>query len=141
MFKPAVSKRVLLFLAGFVWFCVGAMLLGLAFFWLRELSIKNSFMFFGLGVVAGLLVHCFGFHRIADKNIERILRMDGKKCIFAFISWKSYIVIILMVAIGRLLRCSTVSRQYLAVLYVVMGLALILSATRYLRVFIKKHRV
>ena len=138
IFKSAVAKSVLLFFAGFIWLCVGTMLLVLAYSWLSEAPRTISFMFFGFGIVVALLVHHFGFLKIVDKNIERILPMVEKKCLFSFITWKSYMIIIVMVTMGTLLRHSTFPKQYLAILYTGIGLALILSSLRYIRVFINE---
>lgn len=138
IFKPAVTKRVLLFLAGFIWLCVGTVLLVFAYSWLSEAPGTISFLIFGFGVVAALLIHHFGFLKIVDKNIERILPMVDKKCLFSFITWKSYMIIMVMVTMGTLLRHSAIPRQYLAILYVGIGLALILSSLRYMRVFINE---
>ena len=140
IFKPAVTKNVLLFLAGFVWLCVGTMLLVFAYSWLSDAPRTISFMSFGFGVVVALLVHHFGFLKIVDKNIERILPMVEKKCLFSFITWKSYMIIIVMVSMGTLLRHSAIPQQYLAILYTGIGLALILSSLRYIRVFINEIR-
>ena len=140
LFKPAVTKHVLLFLAGFIWLCVGTMLLVFAYSWLSEAPRILFFMFFGFGVVVALLVHHFGFLKIVDKNIERILPMVEKKCLFSFITWKSYMIIIVMVSMGTLLRHSAIPQQYLAILYTGIGLALILSSLRYIRVFINEIR-
>jgi len=140
IFKPAVTKSVLLFLAGFVWLCIGTMLLIFAYSWLSEAPRTISLMLFGLGVVVALLIHRFGFLKIVDKNIERILPMVEKKCLFSFITWKSYMIIIVMVAMGALLRHSAIPKQYLAIVYIGIGLALILSSFRYIRVFINAIR-
>jgi len=138
IFKPAVTKSVLLFLAGFLWFCVGTMLLVFAYSWLSEAPGTISLMFFGFGVVVALLVHHFGFLKIVDKNIERILPIVEKKCLFSFITWKSYMVIMVMIIMGTYLRHSAIPQQVLAILYTGIGLALILSSLRYLRVFINE---
>ena len=140
LFKPAVTKSVLLLLAGLVWLCVGTMLLAIAYAWLTDAPRTNAFMFSGFGIVLALLVHHFGFLKIVDKNIERILPMVEKKCLFSFITWKSYAIILVMVALGTLLRHSAIPRQYLAILYTGIGLALILSSLRYIRVFIHEIR-
>lgn len=137
-FKPAVTKNLLLFLAGFVWLWVGTMLLLFAYSWLSDAPRTVSLMFLGLGVAVALLVHHFGFLKIVDKNIERILPMVEKKCLFSFITWKSYIIIIVMVTMGTLLRHSAIPKRYLAILYTGIGLALILSSLRYIRVFINE---
>ena len=136
--KPAVTKTVLLFLAGFVWFCVGTMLLVLAYSWLSNATRTIFFAFFGVGIGVALLVHHFGFLKIVDKNIDRIRPMVEKKCLFSFITWKSYMIIMVMVAMGTSLRHSAIPKQYLAIVYTGIGLALILSSLRYIRVFVQE---
>ncbi len=136
--KPAVNKRVLLFLAGFMWFGVGTMLLFLSFSWLKAFQVHGSFLVGGIGVAVALVVHHFGFLKIVDKNLSRILPMEGTKCIFSFITWKSYIIVAVMVAMGALLRHSPIPKPYLSMLYIGIGLALILSSVRYLRVLLSQ---
>jgi len=138
--KPAVNKKVLLFLAGFMWFGVGTMLLFLSFSWLNAFQVHGSFLFGGIGVAIALVVHHFGFLKIVDKNLGRILPMEGTKCIFSFMTWKSYIIVAVMVAMGTLLRHSPIPKQYLSMLYIGIGLALILSSVRYLRVLLSQFR-
>ena len=139
-YKPAVTKNVLLFLAGFVWTCVGTMLLFRAFSWLSTAPNANSTVCVSAGVVLALLVHHFGFLKIVDKNLKRILPSDDKKCLFSFISWKSYLIIAAMIAMGTMLRHSAIPKQYLAILYIGIGLALILSSVRYMRVLLREIR-
>jgi hypothetical protein len=138
VFKPAVTKSVLLFLAGFVWFCVGIMLLAFAYSWLSDAPKTIFFLFLSSGVVAALFTYRFGFLKIVNKNIKRILPISEKKCLFSFITWKSYMIIIVMVTMGTLLRHSAIPKHYLAVLYTGIGLALILSSFRYMQAFINE---
>jgi Zn-dependent protease len=134
-YKPAVTKTFLLLLAGIVWECVGILLLFLAFSWLSQTSHVDVYLYSGAGILLALLIHHFGFLKIVDRNLQRILLMDGKRCLFSFIPWKSYLVIAVMVAMGALLRHSTIPKKVLAILYIAIGLALILSSVRYIRVF------
>jgi len=139
-YKPAVSKDLLLFLAGIAWVCVGIMLLCFAFSWLSTSSGIHIYGIAAAGTVMALGVHHFSFLKIADKNLKRILLMKEKNCLFAFIPWKSYLIIGLMIAMGSVLRHSTVPKPYLAILYIGIGLALILSSIRYLRIFFREIR-
>ena len=142
-YKPAVSRHVLMFLAGFLWICVGTMLVFLAYSWLASASDAVFWMFSGIGFIAVLLIHHLKFLKIVNQNLERISMMNEKQCLFAFISWKSYLVILIMVLLGVALRHSEIPRHYLAILYTGIGLALILSSVRYMRVYfleLKKHR-
>ena len=139
-YKPAVTKVVLLLLAGLLWLCVGTMLLFWAASWLIETASIERHVFAGSGVVLALLVHHFGFLKIVDKNLERILPLDEKRCIFSFMPWKSYLTIPIMITMGTILRHSAVPKQYLAILYTGIGLALVLSSVRYVRFFLKEFR-
>jgi hypothetical protein len=137
-YKPAVGNTFLLFLAGIVWVCVGIMLLILAFSWLSTASNLEIYLYSGAGILLALLVHHLGFLKIVDKNLNRILQMKGKRCLFSFIPWKSYLIIIAMITMGALLRHSMVPKKDLAILYIGIGLALILSSVRYIRVFYRE---
>jgi hypothetical protein len=137
-YKPAVHKAVLLLLAGGLWLGVGSMLLFLAISWLRDTALMNRVALGSSGVVFALLIHHFGFLKIADKNLERILPATEKKCIFSFMPWKSYLIIPSMITLGIILRHSSMPKQYLAVLYIGIGLALVLSSVRYIRYFLKE---
>jgi hypothetical protein len=134
--KPSVPKSALLFLAGIMWILVGIMLNGLAYSWLRAENLDNALLTSIIGFVCSLIIHHFGFLRIVDRNLDRILPMEGKKCVFAFMPLKSYILIIIMVLFGVLLRHSAIPKLYLSVLYTGIGTALILSSIRYLRYLI-----
>ncbi len=138
-FKPAVNKRVLLLLAGLMWLGVGTMLLILSFSWLNAFSTHGSFLFGGVGVIVALVVHHFGFLKIVDNNLGRILPMEGSKCVFSFMTWKSYIIVATMVTMGALLRQSPIPKPYLSILYIGIGLALLLSSVRYMRVLLSQR--
>ena len=139
-FKPAVAKSVLLFLAGFIWICVGLMLLFFAFSWLVKSTGVNIYIFAGAGVIPALFAHHFGFLKIVDKNLKRLLLADEKRCLFSFIPWRSYLVIAVMITMGMILRHSAIPKHYLSVLYTCIGLALILSSVRYIRAFFREIR-
>lgn len=134
-YTPAVPRHALLFLAGAVWIGVGTMLLLLAFTWLAQSHGAHTYVLVGAGVALALLAHHFGFLRIVDRNVGRILARDGKRCVFSFVPWRSYLLIAGMMGMGVVLRHSALPKHYLAVLYIGMGLALLLSSVRYIRVF------
>lgn len=139
-YKPAVAKDLLLFLAGAAWLVVGVLLLLRAFAWFEASPPANSAAGAGIGVVLGILVHRFGFIRIANKNVARILQMEGRRCLFAFIPWRSYVIIAVMIAMGALLRHSSVPRVYLGLLYTGIGMALAVSSLTYLRAYVAERR-
>jgi len=132
-FKPAVNKNFLLFLAGFLWIAVGIMLISFAANWFITYGKSNAWLFLLAGLSISLIIHHFGFLRIVDKNLGRISKMEGKRCAFSFMTWKSYLIVIVMVAMGIMLRHSAIPKQYLSVLYIGIGMALVLSSIRYFR--------
>jgi hypothetical protein len=131
--KPAVDKNFLIFLAGFLWIAVGVMLNTFACFWLIHYGKSLGFLFVALGLSCSIVIHHYGFLKIVDKNLGRISVMDGKRCAFSFMTWKSYFTVAIMVTMGIMLRHSAIPKQYLSVLYIGIGMALILSSIRYFR--------
>lgn len=135
-FDPAVDRRILIFLSGAAWSVVGAALCRLALGWLINLG-SASAPFYGLGgVTLSLAIHHFGFLKIVDSNISRIMTMKKKVCIFAFQAWKSYLIIAVMIGIGIVLRHSPLPKQYLSVIYIGFGGAMVLSSIRYFTTFL-----
>lgn len=134
--NPAVDKKILLLVAGAAWCGVGVLLLSYAIEWLVEYD-GNSLIFFATGFLIAMPVHRFGFLRIAEKNINRLLPLKEKRCIFSFVTWKSYLIIFVMMTMGIMLRHSAIPKKYLAILYSAIGLALFLSGIRYLSTSVK----
>ena len=131
--KPAVSRYWLIGLAGLMWSAVGVMLCRLAYLWLTDVP-WGAAVFVGISGIFLALIACrFGFSRIAEKNINRIRQFSEKGCIFAFQAWKSYLIIVIMIALGLFLRHSLLPKQYLAVVYLAVGGALFLASFHYYR--------
>ncbi len=136
-FDPAVDKRILVVLSGIIWTVVGIYLCNLALHWLSESAVNNAVWLGTSGVALSLLIHHFGFLKLVDKNISRILSKKGKVCIFGFQPWKSYFIILIMIVLGRALRLSPLPKHYLSIIYIGFGGAMLLSSLRYHRSFIK----
>lgn len=124
-------------MAGIMWMMVGIMLNSLAYSWLSAGRQNHVLVTVVVGFICGLVIHHYGFLRIVDRNLDRILPMEGRRCLFSFMPWKSYLLIMIMVAIGMLLRHSPIPKSYLSVLYIGIGTALIFSSIRYLRYLIR----
>ena len=127
-FKPAVSKYLLMGLAGLMWSGVGIMLCRLAVIWLKPIHRNVAWSLGSLGLIAAIVVYRFGFSKIALKNITRLCLLPNTTCIFAFQAWKSYLIIIFMVALGLTLRHSPMPKHFLAVIYETIGGALFFSS-------------
>lgn len=134
--KPDVSKGPLLLIAGIMWIVVAIMLNWLSYSWLRTESRGSALLALLIGFIGALVIHHFGFLRLVDKNLARIIPMEGRRCVFSFMPWKSYILIMIMILMGFFLRHSPIPKLYLAGLYTAIGTALILSSVRYVRYYI-----
>ncbi len=136
-YDPAVDKKFLIALSGIIWSIVGIALCNLAVGWLSETAGQTVVWLGAAGTVLSLLIHHFGFLKLVDSNIKRILSKQGKVCIFAFQPWKSYLIILIMIGMGMFLRHSSLPKTYLAVIYIGFGGAMFLSSLRYHRNFFK----
>src|SRR5665811_2306243 len=122
-------------MAGLMWCAVGVMLIRYAVSWLTVCTGREQILFYSAGFLAAMPIHHFGFLKIADKNLSRLLPLTEKRCVFSFMTWKSYIIILIMVSIGVTLRHSSIPKKDLSILYNGIGLALFLSGIRYFRFF------
>jgi len=138
--KPGVSKSTLALTAGVSWFVAGLALDLTAWSWLSGTPAGRAVFPAAIGVACGILIHHFGFLRVADRNLQRILPMEGRRCLFSFIPWTSYLLVAVMILIGALLRSSPIPKYYLSALYSAIGTALMLSSIRYLRSGIRLAR-
>jgi len=131
--SPAVDRKALRFLAGIVWSTVGLALCAVAVYWLVTAP-GNWIAPLLIGLIVGLLVYRFGFLRLARENKARISAQapgKDKVCLFAFQNWRSYVIIVVMVALGYTLRHLAISRLYLAPIYLAIGLGLFLASLHY----------
>jgi hypothetical protein len=130
-----VSKEWLYLTAGFLWSAVGVMLLSLAYGWLMPLGLLAALPFALAGALLTLAFFRFSFSKLACKNVGRIDQIDGDRtCLFAFQAWKSYPLILFMIALGITLRHFTpIPKPYLAIVYIGVGGGLFLSSLRYYR--------
>ncbi len=129
--KPTAPKYLLIALAGLMWSTVGVMLCSMAYCWLKGGDWLTAFSFGLSGIILSFTAYRFGFSGIAQKNIDRICLLPERGCIFAFQAWKSYLIIVVMITLGIILRHSPIHRSYLAIIYMTIGGALLLSSLHY----------
>ncbi len=129
--KPFVDKHYLILLSGLMWLGVGILLNSFACRWLSDYQGSYTWLIVSSGLLISIIKHRFVLSRFAQKNINRIEANGDKQWLFAFITVKSLIMIILMMGTGITLRHSSIPKQYLSVLYIAIGGALILSSIKY----------
>lgn len=131
--KPAVPKCWLFAASGVMWSGVGLMMCLTGAGWLLQEGIVWGTGFELLGLALAVLTVRWGFGGIARKNIRRLRRLPDRGCFFAFQAWKSYLLIMIMIALGVTLRHSPIPRNLIAVVYTAVGGALFLGSFHYYR--------
>jgi hypothetical protein len=129
--KPALPQVWLIALAGLTWTGVGIFLCRLAATWLAPLAGVHLIWRILLGLTLAGVIAAFGFSKLAGENLQRIRSLPRRACIFAFQEWKSYPLVVVMVAMGIALRSSPLPKTILAILYIGIGGALFLASLRY----------
>lgn len=128
---PSVQRHWLWLLSGLLWSGVGILLCVMAAHWLADIVWPLSLIAALAGFASGGIIYRFGFSRIARKNILRILRLPSQVCLFAFQAWRSYLLILIMMTLGFVLRHSSLPRVILSMVYLAIGTALTFSSTLY----------
>ncbi len=132
-YNPAVANHWLIALAGTTWAGVGVLLCRYSYGWLSPIDRGRSVLFALGGIVIALIVYRYGMSKIAAKNLDRLTSVEGKKCVFGFLTWKSYANIALMVTMGVTLRHSALPKDYLSLVYTSMGGSLLFGSIQYCR--------
>ncbi|GAB6904442.1 conserved membrane hypothetical protein [Desulfosarcina cetonica] len=144
--KPAVPKCWLFFACGVMWSAVGLMMCARAAGWLVPEGIFRGGGFELAGMAMAIIVLRLGFGGIARKNIQRLRRLPERGCFFAFQAWKSYLIIMVMIALGITLRHLPIPHSALSLVYTTIGGALFMGSFYYyghllrlLRVVSQRH--
>jgi len=133
--EPAVSRKGLVFGAGVAWTIGGIVLLVRSYALLVHLRVHPAWPI-GAAILVGLLKGKFVFTKVARKNIERIKATSPHKdkiCLFAFQSIQSYVLVMVMIALGIALRHLGLPPLWLIVVYVAIATALLVSSSVYFR--------
>jgi len=129
--RPAVSRSWLIAIAGLMWTWVGVMLCGLAYHWFVAINTGVAVILGSLGAVMAFAAYHFGFSKIVQRNIKRLCLLTERTCVFAFQTWKGYLIIGFMIILGAILRSSPIPKPYLAIIYTTIGGAIFLSSFHY----------
>jgi len=124
-YKPGVSVRTHLLLAAFIWSLVGFFLLINGF----VLVLLQDHLLYGLaGIVLGSIKSFFILDRVARKNLKRIRDFEDKVCVGSVYSWKTWLLVLGMIGLGRLLRTTVLPGDVVGFIYSAVGWALMLSS-------------
>jgi len=123
--KPGAPRSVHLFAAPFLWTVIGAFLMTRGWGWLDPGQGKLLFL---AALLLGTLKSLFILDKIARRSLARIIGFDDNTCLGAVYSWKSWLLVLLMMGAGMALRRFTQPGPYIATLYAAVGWALCLSS-------------
>lgn len=131
-YKPSVSRHNLLFIAGLAWTTAGGMLMWRGL----DYEMKHShhlWLNILIGVAIGVPFYFILFAKISYKHIKRIKGISiPYPCAFSFFNLRSYIMMMLMITSGVLLRkFDVIDREYLFTFYIGMAFPLLVSAFRF----------
>ena len=127
--KPSAAGSTQLLLAGALWSVVGALLLWFGASWtLEALGRGAGAAVLAAGVAAGLLKGRFVLDRAARRIADRIAERGDGHCAGGFLSWRSWLLVGLMSAAGRLLRGGLLPHAVVGPLYAAIGAGLLFSS-------------
>jgi hypothetical protein len=130
--NPRVPKRVLLFIAGFVWVFAAYRV----FLVMHEMlqAKDNLYIIYGSGIFVYFFFFQFVFHKVLVKHTRRIINKKQKwVCIFSFFDVKSYLVMACMVILGIVSRkYLDIPHVYLSAFFVTISASLITSSVYFI---------
>jgi hypothetical protein len=124
-YKPGASISTHLMLGALIWSIVGFFLMANGYF-LASLADQSWLIFLGLalGTAKGLFV----LDQVARKNIKRIQGFEPKACIGSVYSYKTWLLVMMMIVLGRTLRMTILPGEIVGVIYLAVGWGLMLSS-------------
>ena len=124
-YKPGASISTHLMLAALIWSVVGFFLMVNGFL-LVSLADRSWLIFLGLAL--GTAKGFFILDRVARKNIRRIHGFERKICIGSVYSYKTWLLVVMMIVVGRTLRLTVLPGEVIGVIYLAVGCGLMLSS-------------
>ncbi len=127
-----MSRHNLLFIAGLAWTTAGGILMWRGLDYEIRHSTHLLLNILG-GMIIGVPFYIILFAKISRKHIKRIMGMNiPYPCAFSFFNFRSYLMMMLMITTGILLRkFDVINREYLFTFYIGMALPLLVSAFRF----------
>lgn len=126
-YKPAAPVITQLLLAWLMWATVGSALLGFGTWWLWESAPDAAPWIAAVSLVFGAAKSRLFLDAAARRVVERIRARGDGRCIGGFLSLRTWGLVVLMMAAGRLLR-GTLAHVIVGPMYLAVGTALCLSS-------------
>lgn len=125
LLTPRVSRIVHLFIAPCIWSAIGLMLMIRGWNWVGPGMARWLLL---VALVIGTAKSLFVLDKAARKNLQRILSFPDKKCFGAVYSWKTWLLVVLMMGSGIAMRMLTHPGMVIGTIYMAIGWALFFSS-------------
>jgi hypothetical protein len=127
--KPRASSRIQILLAALMWTVVGGALLFFGARWITGAGPTLP----GLGLVlAGIVIGVAKSKLVLDRTARKIVFRIGERgegrCVGGFLSLRSWLLVLGMIALGRFLRQGLLSATAAGLLYTAVGTGLLFSS-------------
>ena len=134
-----VKKITLVFITGIIWILVGLMLIKRALSWFPDFTVTQTIVTVFAGLLLAVIKSRLIFIKVTHENIHRIMNMKSHKVsVFAFHDLKFYILIVLMIGFGTLLRnLEFIPKYTIFPIYSGVGLAMFYASFIYYKYFFK----
>ncbi len=120
-----MSRRGHVLVSALLWTVTGFFLLIRGFSYVAA----GSLILAGLtGLAAGSLKSFYILDRVAFKGLERILSFSDNTCIVAIYSWKTWLLLIVMIWLGILSRAVDIPITMRGIICIAIGWALVFSS-------------
>ncbi len=127
--KPAAPVWVHVLVAASLWTAVGTLLGVLGVTWALGAAAPGAAWILAGALAVGLAKGLFVLRRTAQKNLERILERGDGRCLGGFLSWRSWLLVGVMMVTGRLLRGGLLPRPTVGFVYAAVGMALLAGSS------------
>jgi len=124
-FKPGVPRQIHLLLAASLWSIIGIFLMTRGMSWLTT---TERLWLTIPAIIAGSLKSLFILDNSARKGVHRILELADGTCLGAVYSIKTWLLVLIMIGSGFVLRHSSLPKELLGGLYMTIGWALFFSS-------------
>ena len=132
--KPTARPRTQVLMAQLLWTLVGLGLCAAGLTWILQWAGPVGLLYAAPCVLLGLLKALLTLDEVARRTLGRIEARGDSRCALGFLSARSWLLVVAMMALGRLLRASPVPRSDLGFVYVAVGSGLLMaSRTLWLR--------
>ena len=126
--KPGASVRVHLVLAALMWTGVGSTMLVVGVCWASEGRMAVTLWLLAAAAAIGVAKSRWILDPAAGRIVERILTRGDGRCLGGFLSVRSWLLVGFMIVLGRVLRSFVLAGTAAGLLYVVVGVALVVSS-------------